>query len=139
MREIKFRAWDKKEKAMVYDVIVKGIWKSKIDPFTWFVEVIKDFDEFDEPIYFNPYDVELMQYTGLKDKNGKEIYEGDVVECVSCKEKDRKYKVTWCDKFLGFVLEHKKEKYQISIFNDFKVIGNIYENPELLEEENNEK
>ena len=133
MREIKFRAWDKKEKAMVYDVIVKGIWKSKIDPFTWFVEVIKDFDEFDEPIYFNPYDVEIMQYTGLKDKNNTEIYEGDLVEFVDL---EGLYEIIFEKDYSRFACKNIKNKKTLPLFYGRvkKVVGNIYENQELIEE-----
>jgi len=134
MREIKFRAWDKKKKKMVNDVTVKGVYQSKIYLSTWYVEVIRDFDEFGEPIYFDPNCVEVMQYTGLEDKNGKKIYEGDILADNS----DEKYICEWGEPEAGFYL------YQISsartfYFPDFKenelrIVGNIHENPELLEE-----
>ncbi len=64
MREIKFRAWDKDGKIMVFSM----------DGF------VEDFDVFSIGDWCNKAGYELMQYTGLKDVNGKEIYEGDVVE-----------------------------------------------------------
>jgi len=141
MREIKFRGYSKRLKTWLYGSLIYANKKYYILPNSNNKKVIevKKINNFlliqakEKDRLVAPESV--GQFTGLKDKNGKEIYEGDIVECVSCKEKDRKYKVAWCDKFLGFILEHKKEKYQISIFNDFKIIGNVFENPELLEQE----
>lgn len=107
MRDIKFRAWDKQFKEMI-DL-----------PFpprsAWFE---KDGEG-------GPDDFEIMQYTGLKDKNGKEIYEGDILTCEG--EKDNR--VVAFDRASFFVLG-------IPLFNvveDFiEVIGNIYENQELV-------
>ena len=81
---------------------------------------------------------ELMQYTGLKDSNGKEIYEGDIV----------RYEIPWLDNekvirlikydetFLGFVGGDKEKTYiilyEILEMENIEIIGNIYENPELL-------
>ena len=80
---------------------------------------------------------ELMQFTGLKDKNGKEIYEGDVV-CVitgtgSAAAGLGRFHVEWWNKFGGFFLSPQTTH----LFTDnyvlhYEVIGNIYENPELL-------
>lgn len=77
------------------------------------------------------------QYTGLKDKNGNEIYEGDILS-----NGYEKSIVVWVKEQAGFMLkltnkEYEKEKWtnpMIDLRKDDEVIGNIYENPELLEE-----
>ena len=78
--------------------------------------------------------VEIMQYTGLKDKHGREIYEGDIVidwEYLS------KYIVRWNKEWCCFELQCIKKisdtSIEITDLTTCKVIGNVYENPELLE------
>lgn len=134
MREIKFRAWDKELNRMC-DVIQLGV-----------RDIIVNSIEEDEISGFLPIDrFEIMQYTGLKDKNGTEIYEGDIIRT----HENRIQKVIWHNN--GFKLEYKfKRSYrgesywetrkdiELSETNNkrwgIKVIGNIYENPELLKE-----
>lgn len=70
----------------------------------------------------------LMQYTGLKDKNGVEIYEGDIIEC-----DNEKHLISWNNEQSGFWpfttrIGNLYERIRLG----FEVIGNIYENPELL-------
>lgn len=128
MREIKFRAWDKNA-SRIYQV-------NHIDNLNNSKEICCWTNEIEGGYRFNPLNLE--QFTGLHDKNGKEIYEGDIVE----------FKTLKMSKNLGFENElvHDVVKYSdysewlvgnsllSRIVNDSEVIGNIHENPELLEE-----
>ena len=129
MREIKFRAWDKS--AMV--VVDHITWGNGVDGLS---EVNHEM-----PRWFN-----LMQYTGLKDKNGVEIYEGDIL--TPCHYKKITFancivifkKGMFCFKICKPFISEIKPLYKSmnlgrSAGNDYEVIGNIYENPELLEGE----
>ena len=88
-------------------------------------------------------DIHLMQSTGLKDKNGKEIFEGDIL--IVSDEHSWLEVVSYNQEKAMFVTEEINRKYKVpeSPLNDlfdtnifkFKVLGNIYENPELLEVE----
>ena len=123
MREIKFRAWIK-EKKVIFEVILIDYVTKKV---TYIVERIGHLlnirhDKFN--------DVELMQYTGLKDKNGKEIYEGDIFHIG---DKKILYVVEWID--CGLKGKQIRNKSCIGLDywkDDIEVIGNIYENPELI-------
>lgn len=116
MREIKFRAWDKEKKMWTN-------WKCYDNMFYFMDKITGAWIRDDK---FNRF--ELMQYTGLKDKNGKEIYEGDIVRYYSfIKDKKLLAEVIFeegCFVIDDYYLGHKKR---------VEVIGNIYENPELLE------
>jgi uncharacterized phage protein (TIGR01671 family) len=120
-REIKFRAWDKDEKFMVFQIA--GLSEC--------IDVFKFNEWLNSSVYV------LMQYTGLKDKNGKEIYEGDILQMDiqwwhkdwSSGKEDKKIKTVGFD--MGVGLFHCGDW---SVDNEYvEVIGNIYENPELLE------
>lgn len=85
-------------------------------------------------------EIELMQSTGLKDKNGKEIFEGDIL-AVEADDGVIILKVSWDDEHALFVIKTKKfneETALAELVDDnsypFEVIGNIYENHELLED-----
>jgi len=85
----------------------------------------------------------LMQYTGLKDKNGKEIYESDIIQFNDSIYGMEKWVVIW-DSFTGFSPFNRYRRFNDSPYEgyylgdkedsdiEFEVIGNIYENPELI-------
>lgn len=81
----------------------------------------------EQGLVFKFNDVELMQSTGLKDKNGVEFYEGDVVEAPSSKAR---YLVDYVE---GCFLGRAKHREYTKLYKRLEVIGNIYEKPELLE------
>ncbi len=116
MREIKFRAWDKIEKIMYLDV------QDEYD-FICGSKIAESFGELLED-----EDFIVMQFTGLKDKNGKEIFEGDILFDGTVKSF-----VIWKEEESMFGINNGK--YELGYYNNWEVIGNIYENPELLEEE----
>ena len=93
--------------------------------------------EYGDSIYFPLDEVELMQSTGLKDKNGVEVFEGDIVKCT----RGCPHEIIWLEEYGGtfiggmpaWYLSGLKEGYAWT--GEEEVIGNIYENPELLEVE----
>jgi len=102
MREIKFRVW--------IDRIGHMLYSDEFDSLFNFLGELSD-------------DFGLMQYTGLKDKNGKEIYESDIVARDDSRETHE------------IIFEHGsfKEKGSTWLYStSWEIIGNIYENPELL-------
>jgi uncharacterized phage protein (TIGR01671 family) len=117
-REIKFRAWDKMEE-MVY-----------IDDFYWFEE--EGVHDSNGEGHYCHY--ELMQYTGLKDKNGKEIYEGDIIGNTKYSEMYPKQIVFYNGSFGFWDKEDSIPEFFMlyRYLSSREVIGNIYENPELL-------
>ena len=131
MRDIKFRAWDKCNEKMYQvqemelqdtcrHVVVEGYDCALVDPI-------------------------LLQYTGLRDKNGKEIYEGDIIYWKDLSKAsdgtlEDNVVVFWDDEHLRWSAESLnvigvyQKLYDYSDVDEIKVIGSIYENKELLEE-----
>ena len=123
-REIKFRAWDKITKQWHY----------------WGLNVSETGAYFTAPPHSQ---LEHCQYTGLKDKNGKEIYEGDIFDCIYYSDGcNHKNEVMWVNQTARFHLKGHggcQQKFVAQGVFDMTrkaIIGNIYENPELLKEEN---
>jgi uncharacterized phage protein (TIGR01671 family) len=132
MKDIKFRAWHREYKKMltVY-VLHQGTYSEG------FVKNCQGYVPPNDQYYFKFDDVEWMQYTGLKDKNGKEIYTGDIIEMIRIKDKKNSFVY-----FVGQVTDHGFAGITIDAKNDYmdfeckdysyEVIGNIYENQVLL-------
>lgn len=119
----KFRAWDKETKTM------NGM-----------AEIYRNRNQ---EIELHPRDenIILMQSTGLKDKNGKEIFDGDVLEIEDEGEVLGNAKLTWDNEQAVFMIEAISVD-DIAPFHEiisdetysYRVVGNVYENPELLED-----
>jgi uncharacterized phage protein (TIGR01671 family) len=124
---IKFRVWHKK---------LEKIFRVRELCFGAYVGYLNENSLYTAPIE----DVELMQYTGLKDKNGKDIYDGDILRQYD----DDNYVVCFGDypdsdisSYFGWgLISCKRNEYSYPLLPDhtnyYKVIGNIFENPELV-------
>ena len=131
-REIKFRAWDKVNNKMMFpSTIGFGNVNNRV-----VVMASLEIDENtmalnNDGLRFKD-DFELMQYTGLKDKNGKEVYEGDILK--SDLDEVMIDTVEWDADGVSFHLKNVSTGFsQLRIEDwEWEVIGNIYENPELL-------
>ena len=149
MNNLKFRAWDKANKEML-----------KIDVIDFFLKGIRVLEHKDNSFFMKFSDVEIMQSTGYKDKKGTEIFIGDIVKFPDEYEfvdgAGETTDVTVCNGFNiasvvnkgsnitldnfagkdGFT-ERELENYECTFddldFKNFEIIGNIYENKELLE------
>lgn len=132
MRVLKFRAWDKERKQMRYqdkEFFYVGLYRG-LNGNEFYKDCGGGIDNF-----FTPIQGEIMQYIGIKDKNGKEIYESDIVKMQSCGIG----KIIWFK--LGFYWiqkpynenEFMSGPQEFDNIENLKVLGNIFENPELLE------
>ena len=122
MRKIKFRAWDKSQKYMAYQGMPD-------------LETLQSF-------IFHFGDKELMQFVGLKDCKGREIYEGDIVQYKSITNFGDD--VSHCKNTVKYkdgsfyplpIEEHCEDEWYSEQKEDYEIIGNIYENPNILERE----
>lgn len=146
-REIKFRAYDKEDERMRYFDDEDYLYHY---PFILRLEQVfkkdSNYDDYEDFEYKDVTDkIELMQYTGLHDKNGKEIYEEDVVKITNKNSKVIPIKpliaqIVWSEEYLAYILittsvKDAFENLGAYIDYDIEVIGNVFENPELLEGE----
>ena len=148
MREIKFRAWDKVAKRMIYTCLplqqVISLNGKVLEPELNYGDGRYVYDENSPEICYKTVDrYILQQFTGLKDRKNKEIYEGDVLENIESKrqfvvffeEFSASFKckeIPFANKYDGGNEVHTLDEGMES--NHSEVIGNIYENPELVEE-----
>lgn len=129
MREIKFRLWDQIRKEFLYSADL---------------HYTKSFRDFGNNCFYD-WLGSLSQYTGLKDKNGKEIYEGDIISDITAAGFDNQIlEVMWSEYETKYVLAESgvnirynaywniPRQYANSTTVSGKIIGNIYENRELL-------
>jgi hypothetical protein len=140
VREIKFRAWDNINKEMVYGYKNHNSRKE--------IEYLGSFLYHDGDIWFFEWNSdgeckyklmqgEIMQYTGLKDKNGKEDYDENIWEVIYMNKKIR-YIRKWREDWEGYICTFEPIGHNISpvhsnVNEDGYIIGNSFENPELLE------
>ena len=137
-REIKFRAWDDHYKYMNYKVLVGtyGEWEKVKDykDYTacsmWIEPDKVDYECEPHWTHFEPYqkDIHLMQYTGLKDKNGVEVYEGDKVMFDYEWTKPNEIGViTWNKDTASFQIKGHIPSSSMKHLDRMKVIGNVWD------------
>lgn len=127
MREFKMKAWLKKEKKMVAIIGIDFNYE--------YIRYTEDSNLFNENYKTAEFkDIELLQFTGLKDNGGQELYEADVIKfndgiddiygLISYDDEDGAYRVSYEN-----ITEHLSERE-----GDFEIVGNIFENPDLHEQ-----
>lgn len=140
----KFRAWIKTEKRMFFSNDILAIDYENEEIVTQQVYFENGLPDDRDIYYYKTDEIELMQSTGLKDKNGKEIFEGDVVRQV------RTQPTTENEIIIGVVtmiegawlIMNDCEQLASKLWSETdenEIIGNIYENPELLEVQDDTK
>lgn len=139
MSELKFRAWDLDYKWMENNFHINSIGIAHGEPSGFYDTANIEIEE-------NP-NLVVMQYTGVNDNKGVGLYDGDIVKTLHFMDQDDEchylhFEIKWSDKFNGWaVIRSDGTEMQLWVFNKsvngyFYVVGNIYENPELLESTN---
>ena len=127
MKELKIKAWLKKEKKMVSIIGIDFNYE--------YIRYIEDDNLFNSDYKVAEFkDIELLQFTGLKDNGGQELYEADVIKfndgiddiygLISYDDEDGTYRVSYEN-----ITEHLSDRE-----GDFEIVGNIFENPDLHEQ-----
>ena len=127
MKELKIKAWLKKEKKMVAIIVIDFNYE--------YIRYTEDDNLFNENYKTAEFkDIELLQFSGAKDKAGQELYEADVIKfndgiddiygLISYDDEDGTYRVSYEN-----ITEHLSDRE-----GDFEIVGNIFENPDLHEQ-----
>lgn len=127
MKELKIKAWLKKEKKMVAIIGIDFNYE--------YIRYTEDDNLFNSDYKVAEFkDIELLQFTGLKDNGGQELYEADVIKfndgvddiygLISYDDEDGTYRVSYEN-----ITEHLSDRE-----GDFEIVGNIFENPDLHEQ-----
>ena len=127
MKELKIKAWLKKEKKMVSIIGIDFNYE--------YIRYTEDDNLFNSDYKVAEFkDIELLQFTGLKDNGGQELYEADVIKfndgiddiygLISYDDEDATYRVSYEN-----ITEHLSD-----LEGDFEIVGNIFENPKLHEQ-----
>lgn len=121
-REIKFRAWNGTEMSAPFDI-------TSITKDDKYSGVVHEYRGMMDEGFFYLYECKIMQFTGLTDKNGKEIYEGDILRS----DVYGNIEVWFEDGAYLFGIKGKSDSYLFQLISTtLDIIGNICENPELL-------
>jgi uncharacterized phage protein (TIGR01671 family) len=125
-REIKFRIWDIENKEML------KVQELDFEPTFYGGRIAIRLDQYND--YFDTEDMILMQYTGLHDKNGREIYEGDIIKYKDSRGKHIEKVIFDKGCFYAGIHNGSSTRVAPKLINTriSEVIGNIYDNPELL-------
>lgn len=140
-REIKYQAWHTHEKKM-YTVLALHVGEDGgVEVFDKWVTDVTSGEKDMAVKYFGVDEIELREFTGLKDKHGKEIYEGDIVRATLSDDNGQRVKEVTeevhyeegllCPFYMR--ANYEEDWWKDSLIGGFEVIGNSYEHPHLVE------
>ena len=134
MREIGYRAWLKEEKRYIYPKLILNDFGSVVEVAYNDIDISSD-ELIEHRLLIE--DVVLEQFTGFRDKNGKKIYEGDLIKEVVYENRFVIWEVRWHQDECCFELHRIRGGYYgdtlLCIDSQYETIGDIHRNPELLE------